>query len=100
MKDSKLGRILEKVMSKTSDIQDEKFTKLEQSLRNDTISLRNDLSSVKELNKKESSKVRESGNAIEDGQKLIEKEFKEQKENIKDLIKNQQKNVLRKPTTT
>ena len=53
-----------------------------------------------ELNKKESSKVRESGNAIEDGQKLIEKEFKEQKENIKDLIKNQQKNVLRKPTTT
>ena len=49
MKDSKLGRILEKVMSKTSDIQDEKFTKLEQSLRNDTISLRNDLSSVKEL---------------------------------------------------
>lgn len=58
MKDSKLGRILEKVMSKTSDIQDEKFTKLEQSLRNDTISLRNDLSSVKELSKKELSKVR------------------------------------------
>lgn len=58
MEDSKLGRILEKVMSKTSDIQDEKFTKLEQSLRNDTISLRNDLSSVKELSKKELSKVR------------------------------------------
>ena len=58
MKDSKLGRILEKVMSKTSDIQDEKFTKLEQSLRNDTVSLRNDLSSVKELSKKELSKVR------------------------------------------
>ena len=58
MKDSKLGRILKKVMSKTSDIQDEKFTKLEQSLRNDTISLRNDLSSVKELSKKELSKVR------------------------------------------
>ena len=58
MKDSQLGRILEKVMSKTSDIQDEKFTKLEQSLRNDTISLRNDLSSVKELSKKELSKVR------------------------------------------
>ena len=58
MKDSKLGRILEKVMSKTSDIQDEKFTKLEQSLRNDTISLRNDVSSVKELSKKELSKVR------------------------------------------
>ena len=58
MKDSKLGRILEKVMSKTSDIQDEKFNKLEQSLRNDTISLRNDLSSVKELSKKELSKVR------------------------------------------
>ena len=58
MEDSKLGRILEKVMSKTSDIQDEKFTKLEQSLRNDTISLRNDVSSVKELSKKELSKVR------------------------------------------
>ena len=57
MEDSNLEGILEKVISKTSDIQDEKFTKLEQSLRNDTVGLRNDLSSVKELSKKELSKV-------------------------------------------
>ena len=58
VEDSNLEGILEKVISKTSDIQDEKFTKLEQSLRNDTVGLRNDLNSVKELSKKELSKVR------------------------------------------
>ena len=42
------------------------------SLRNDIVKLRNDLNSVKELNKKELSKVRESVNDIEDGQKFIE----------------------------
>ena len=57
MEDSNLEGILEKVISKASDIQDEKFTKLEQSLRNDTVGLRNNLSSVKELSKKELSKV-------------------------------------------
>ena len=69
------------------------------SLRNDIVKLRNDLNSVKELNKKELSKVRESVNDIEDGQKFIEKKFEDQKEKIKDLIKDNKKNVG-KPTTT
>ena len=46
---------------------------------------------MKELNKKELSKVRESVNDIEDGQKFIEKEFEDQKEKIKDLIKDNKK---------
>ena len=65
---------------------DEKFAEFKHSLRNDTVNLRNDLNSMKELNKKELSKVRESVNDIEDGQKFIEKEFQEQKQKIKDLI--------------
>ena len=69
----------------------EKFAKFEHSFRNDVVNLRNDLSSVKKLNKKELSKVRETVHDIEDGQKFIEKEFEEQKEKIKDLIKDNNK---------
>ena len=56
---SKSEEILEKVISKKSDMPDEKFFKFEQCLRNDIVNLRNDLNSVKELNKKELGKVRE-----------------------------------------
>ena len=96
MEYSKLEEILEKIISKTSNMVDEKFAKFEHSLKNGIVNLRNDLNSVKELNKKELSKVRESVNDIEDGQKLIEKEFEEQKENIKDLIKDNKKNCSQK----
>ena len=65
---------------------DEKFAEFEHSLKNDIVDLRNDVNSVKELNKKELSKVRESVNDIADGQKCIEKEFEDQKGKIKDLI--------------
>ena len=91
MEDSKSEETLEKVISKTSDMLDEKFAKFEHSWRNDIINPRNDLNSVKELNKKELSKVRQSVNDIGDGQKFIEKEFKEQKEKVKDLIKDNKK---------
>ena len=67
MEDGKLEEILEKVISKKSDMVDEKFTEFERSLRNDIVNLRNDLNSVKELNKKELSKVRESVNVTEGG---------------------------------
>ena len=94
MEDSKLKEILEKVISKTSDMLDEKFAKSEHCLGNGIVNLRNNLNSVKELKKKELSKVRESVNYFEDVKKLIEKEFEEQKEKIKDLIKDN-----KKPTT-
>ena len=58
MEDSKLEEILEKVISKASHMLDEKFAKFEHSLRNNIVNLRNDLNSVKELNKKELSKVK------------------------------------------
>ena len=73
MEDIKLEEILEKVISKTSDMLDENFAKSEHSLRNDIVNLRNDLNNVKELSKEEWNKVRESINDIEDGQKFIEK---------------------------
>ena len=44
---------------------------------------------MKELNKKQAEL--ENVNDIEDGQKFIEKEFEEQKEKIKDLIKDNNK---------
>ena len=91
MEDIKLEEILEKVISKTSDMLDETFAKFDHSLRNDIVNLRNDLNSVKELCKKELSKVRECVNDIEDGQKFIEKEFEDQKEKIKDMIKDNKK---------
>ena len=83
MEDSKLEEILEKAISKTIHMLDEKFAKFEHSVRNDTVNLRNDLNNVKALNKKELSKVRESVNAIEDGQKFIEKELKNKKRRSK-----------------
>ena len=46
---------MEKVISKTSDELDEKF---EHSLKNDIVNIRNDLNSVKVLNKKTLSKIR------------------------------------------
>ena len=84
--DRKIEEILKKVISKTSNMLDEKFTKFKHSLRNDIVNLRNDLNSLKKLNKKELSKVREFVNHIEDGEKFIEQEFEEQKDKIKDLI--------------
>ena len=94
MENSKLQEILEKVISKTSDMLDEKFAKFEHSLRNDIVNLRNDLNNVKELNKKELSKLRESVNDIEDGRKFIEKEFEKQKEKIKDLMTKDNKKMF------
>ena len=73
MEDNKLEEILEKVISKTSNMLDEKSAKFEHSLRKGIVNLRNDLNSVKELNKKELSKVGEPVNDIEDGQKFIKK---------------------------
>ena len=55
---------------------DEKFAKFKHILRNHKVNLRNDLNGVKELNKKELSKVRKSVNDIEDGQKFNEKDLK------------------------
>ena len=75
---------------------DEKFAKFEHSLRNDIVILRNDLNSVKELNKKELNNVRESANDTENGQKVLQKKFEDQKEEINNLIKN----VFEKPTAT
>ena len=83
MEDSKLEEILEKAISKTIHMLDEKFAKFEHSVRNDTVNLRNDLNNVKALNKKELNKVRESVNDIEDGQKFIEKELKNKKRRSK-----------------
>ena len=54
MEDSKWQEILEKVISKISDMLDETFAKFEHSWDLNYIdNLRNDLNSVKELNKKE-----------------------------------------------
>ena len=58
---------------------DEKFAKFKHILRNHKVNLRNDLNGVKELNKKELSKVRKSVNDIEDGQKFNEKDLKSKK---------------------
>ena len=87
MEDSKLEEILKEVKQYATW----KFAKFEHSLRNDIFNLRNDLNGVKELNKKELSKVRDFVNDIEDDQKFIEKELEEQKEKIKDLIKDKKK---------
>ena len=58
---------------------DEKFAKFKHILRNHKVNLRNDLNGVKELNKKELSKVRKFVNDIEDGQKFNEKDLKSKK---------------------
>ena len=42
VEDSKLEEILEKVISKTSNVIDEKFSRFKHSLRNDIVNLRND----------------------------------------------------------
>ena len=52
MEDSTSEVILEKVISKTSNMLDKTFAKFEHSLRNNIVNLRNDLNSKKVLNKK------------------------------------------------
>ena len=52
IEDRKLEEIPEEDICKTKDILDEKFAKFEHSFRNDIVNLRNNLNSVKELNKK------------------------------------------------
>ena len=58
---------------------DEKFAKFEHSFRNDIANLRNDLNSVKQLSKKELSKVRESINDTGDGQNSLRRNLKSKK---------------------
>ena len=58
---------------------DEKFAKFEHSFRNDIANLRNDLNSVKQLSKKELSKVRESINDTGDGQNTFRRNLKSKK---------------------
>ena len=53
MEDSILEKILKKVISKISNMLDEKYAKFEHSLRNGIVILRNDLNSVKDISKKE-----------------------------------------------
>ena len=60
-------------------------------MRNYQVNLRHVLNSLKELKKKELSKVRESVNDIADDQKLIDKESEEQNKKIEDLIKDNKK---------
>ena len=91
MEDSKLEEILEKFISKASDVLDEKFAKFEHSLRNDIFNRRNDLNGVKGLNKIELSKVTECVNDIEDGQKFIEKESEDQKRRSKTSLRTTKK---------
>ena len=57
MEDSKLKKILENFNSKINDMLHETFAKFEHSLRDDIVNLRNDLNNVKELNKKELTKL-------------------------------------------
>ena len=57
----------------------EKFAKFEHSFRNDIANLRNDLNSVKQLSKKELSKVRESINDTGDGQNSLRRDLKSKK---------------------
>ena len=54
MEDSNLEENLEKAVSMTSDMLDERFAKFEHSLRNDTVNLRDDLNNAKEINKTKS----------------------------------------------
>ena len=58
---------------------DEKFAKFEHSFRNDIANIRNDLNSVKQLSKKELSKVRESINDTGDGQNSLRRNLKSKK---------------------
>ena len=58
---------------------DEKFAKFEHSFRNDIANLRNDLNSVKQLSKKELSKVRESINDTGDGENSLRRNLKSKK---------------------
>ena len=52
IEDRKFEEIPEEDICKTRDILDEKFAKFEHSFRNDIVNLRNNLNSVKKLNKK------------------------------------------------
>lgn len=81
MEDSILEKILKKVISKISNMLDEKYAKFEHSLRNGIVILRNDLNSVKDINKKELSicQVRRSVNDIEDSQNVLGKEIRRPK---------------------
>ena len=56
MEDSTSEVILEKVISKTSNMLDKTFAKFEHSLRNNIVNLGNDLNSKKVLNKKQTNK--------------------------------------------
>ena len=89
IEDSILEKILKKVISKISNMLDEKisnmldekYAKFEHSLRNGIVILRNDLNSVKDINKKELSiyQVRKSVNDIEDSQNVLGKEIRRPK---------------------
>ena len=101
MDDTKIEKLMERLLLKNNEILDEKLNRvsdklstIENNIRTEINQIKEDINSVKCSNQVEFNKINETVGSIEDSQHLISEEFEKQKQKISQLLEDNKKNHL------
>ena len=98
MDDTKIEKLMERLLLKNNEILDEKLNRvsdklstIENNIRTEINQIKEDINSVKCSNQVEFNKINETVGSIEDSQHLISEEFEKQKQKISQLLEDNKK---------
>ena len=98
MDDTKIEKIMERLLLKLYEILDEKLNRvndklstIENNIRTEINQIKEDTNSVKCSNQGEFNKINETVGSVEDSQNLISEEFEKQKQKISKLLEDNKK---------
>ena len=98
MDDTKIEKLMERLLLKNNEILDEKLNKVtdklstvENNIRTEINQIKEDINSVKCSNQVEFNKINETVGSIEDRQHVISGEFEKQKQKISQLLEDNKK---------
>ena len=98
MDDTKIEKLMERLLLKNNEILDEKLNRvsdklstIESNIRTEINQIKEDINSVKCSNQVEFNKINETVGSIEDSQHLISEEFEKQKQKISQLLEDNKK---------
>ena len=98
MEDTKIEKLMARLLLKNNEILDEKLNRvsdklstIESNIRTEINQIKEDINSVKCSNQVEFNKINETVGSIEDSQHLISEEFEKQKQKISQLLEDNKK---------
>ena len=98
MDDTKIEKLMERLLLKNNEILDEKLNRvsdklstIENNIRTGINQTKEDINSIKCSNQVEFNKINETVGSIEDSQHLISEEFEKQKQKISQLLEDNKK---------